>query len=323
MPRERDGAAKEAVQSDSYTPLHNIMDGPVKDDLHSMEYPVFSLCKNRDLRIRTFRRGDKYVKIIPSVVGAANVFDKDILIYAASLLVRAAEDRHTPTRRIRFDVHPFLVSTGRSTGGAAYERTIDACRRLRGTTIETNIATTQQERTAGFGLIEDYKVTQYTRSGKGALQLEVMLSDWFYRAVKAYGILTINPNYFSLSQPLERRLYELARKHCGDKAFWKINLQLLQEKTGCQQQIKYFRRDLAKIIERDLLPDYRVVIDETMKPPQVVFLTRDHRKLSLELLRGKQAGWYERLLTQRVNQTRAGWCPGRNAERQRQGSANR
>lgn len=285
-------------QLDLFTILDVVADWPVKDDIHSMEYPIFSLSKSKDLRVRVYQRGERYVKIIPSVVGAANVFDKDILIYAVSQIVRAAEAGVPHSRRVRFDVHPFLVGTRRSTGGAAYERALDTCRRLRGTTIETNIKTTDEERTKGFGLIEDYDVVQYSKNGKGALALELVLSEWLYRAAQEYDILTINPDYFSLSQPMERRLYELARKHCGDKAFWKINLPLLKEKTGSQQETKYFRRELVKIIKDDTLPDYRVAIDEAAKPPQVVFLTRDTRKLSMELAKNNLAGWYGRLVEQ-------------------------
>ena len=179
------------IQPDLFTLLDAVADWPVKDDIHSMEYPIFSLSKNKDLRIRTYQRGDKYVKIIPSVIGAATVFDKDILIYAVSKIVRAVEAGKTPTRRVRFDIHPFLVGTRRSTGGAAYERALDTCRRLRGTTIETNVKTTEEERTDGFGLVEDYKVTQSTKNGKGALQVELLLSEWLYRAVQEYDILIL------------------------------------------------------------------------------------------------------------------------------------
>ena len=35
-------------------------------------------------------------------------------------------------------------------------------------------------------------------------------------------------------------------------------------------------------------------IDEAAKPPQVVYLTRDTRKLSMELAKNNLAGWYGR-----------------------------
>lgn len=140
------------------------------------------------------------------------------MIYLVSQTARAANDGEPVSRRIRLSVTHFLTRTRRSTGGDSYARVVDMCRRLRGTTIETNIRTTEEERTKGFGLIEDYEVTAKTKNGKGALEMEVTLSEWLYRAAVEYKVLTLNPGYFSLSQALERRLYELARKHCGGAA---------------------------------------------------------------------------------------------------------
>lgn len=253
---------------------------PVKDDVSSMEYPIFSLSKNHDTRIRQYSRGGKSIRIIPSAYGSATVFDKDILIYCISQIVRAADAGAQVSRRIRIDVHPFLVGTRRSTGGAAYERVVDMCRRLKGTTIETNVKTNEKEQLEGFGLIEDYRVTTWTKNQKGALELELTISEWLYRAAVEFDILTLHPDYFSLSQALERRLYELGRKHCGgNKAWWEIGLPLLHEKTGSSQSLRRFKQNIKDIVSRDALPDYRIRLDETIKPNKVVFLTRNHCKI--------------------------------------------
>jgi hypothetical protein len=37
-------------------------------------------------------------------------------------------------------------------------------------------------------------------------------------------VLTLHRDYFRLRKPLERRMYELARKHCGQQATWSICL---------------------------------------------------------------------------------------------------
>lgn len=288
------------IQSDLFVFLDAPCDFSVKEDISSMEYPIFSLTKKPDTRLRTYSRGGKVLRIIPSVVGAATVFDKDLLIYCISQMVRSADAGAKVSRRIRLQVYPFLVGTRRSKGGAAYERVLDMCRRLKGTTIETNVKTTDNERTHGFGLIEDYCVTQYTKSGKGALELELILPDWLMRQVLDYDILTLNQNYFSLSQPLERRLYELARKHCGDKAFWKCNVDLLQEKSGSTQESKSFMNDLRKIAKADSLPDYKLAIDERTKPAHAVFFSRDMKKVLFELNRANLMGWFSDLMQGRL-----------------------
>jgi plasmid replication initiation protein len=276
-----------------------VADWPIKDDMSSMEQPIFSLSKNKDTRIREYSRGGRTLRIIPSVAGAATVFDKDVLIYALSLIVHGENAGMQTSRRVRIESHPFLVETRRSTGGAAYERIIDMCRRLKGTTIETNIKTNEREQTEGFSLIEDYKVNRATKSGKGALEIEITISDWFYRAAKAYDVLTLHRDYFSLSMPLERRLYELARKHVGDKAYWTVGIDILHEKSGTTQEIKYFRREINRMMEANRLPEYKLAIDDSTRPAKAVFFTRNNQRLLAELNKANLLGWYSKL-TQRL-----------------------
>ena len=288
------------IQPDLFAVIDTFHDWPVKDDVSSMEYPIFSLSKNHDMRIRQYSRGGRSVRVIPSAYGAATVFDKDILIYCISQIVKAADAGQKVSRRVRIEVYPFLVGTRRSTGGAAYERVVDMCRRLKGTTIETNVKTNEKEQIEGFGLIEDYKVTAWTKNEKGALELELTISEWLYRAAMEYDILTLHPEYFSLGQALERRLYELARKHCGDKAWWEINLPLLHEKTGSSQSPRRFKQDLKDIAARDTLPDYRIGLDESVRPNKVVFITRDNAKLLLEANRADKLTWIGQFLQQKL-----------------------
>jgi len=283
-------------QPDLFVVTDMANDWPVKDDMSSMEFPIFALTKRADTRVRTYSRAGKVVKIIPSVVGSATVFDKDLLIYAISQIVKASEQGAPVSRRIKIKVHSFLVGTRRSTGGASYTRVVDTCRRLKGTTIETNVKTTEEEKTNGFSLIDDYKVTQRTKGGEGALELELTISDWLYRAAVAYDILTLHPDYFLLSQALERRLYELARKHCGDKAYWKCSVEILKDKCGSTQKMKYFVDELRNLSKDNGMPDYRLAIDDSVKPYQVVFFSKDSKKVMAEVNRTGQMEWFGRLL---------------------------
>ena len=284
----------DGVQLDLFVPMES-PDWPVKDDNSSMELPLFSLSKKKDLRIREYSRGGRFVKIIPSVVGAATQFDKDLLIYAVSRIVQAKEEGRPVSRRIRIETFPFLTATIRSLGGAAYTRMIDTCTRLKGTTIVTNVKSTTEESTEGFGLIDDFKVTRRTKNGKGALEVEITIPEWLYRATLANDILTLSPDYFLLGQPLERRLAELSRKHCGDKVFWKIGIDLLRAKTGSQSKPRRFKQDLKEIIAVNRIPDYRVVLDEGRGRCDVVFLTKNNRKLFMEMTKGESAAWLQSL----------------------------
>jgi plasmid replication initiation protein len=268
---------------------------PVKDDLTSMEFPLFTLSKNPSMELRSYRRGNNSLKVIPSNIGAPTIFDKDLLIFIISQIARAINEGKPASRRVQFDVYPFLVATRRSTGGAAYERVIDMLRRLRGSTIETNVKTTEEECIHGFGFIEGYRVVQRTRNDKGALQLEVTVSEWLYRAALDFDVLTISPDYFSLAA-LERRVYELARKHCGDQPWWTVSLPLLQDKTGSTNSARRFHFDVKNLVEANSLPEYRLGLDDSVKPSQLVVLTRDNNRLMAHATKANKVDWVAQFL---------------------------
>jgi len=67
----------------------DIFDALPKDDLASMEHPLFSLSTRADLRVLTYAHNDVTITVTPSVRGRATLFDKDILIYCISQLMAA------------------------------------------------------------------------------------------------------------------------------------------------------------------------------------------------------------------------------------------
>ena len=87
------------------------------------------------------------------------------------------------------------------------------------------------------------------------------LSDWMYNAVLGREVLTLHRDYFRLRKPLERRVYEIARKHCGQQKAWSIDLALLQKKCGSNSPLRVFRRMLRHLVRHDHLPDYSIVLE--------------------------------------------------------------
>ena len=144
-------------------------------------------------------------------------------------------------------------------GGSAYIRAEEALERLRSTSIKTNIVTSEERQWLIFGLVESAKTVR--RDSDGVLQdVQVTLSDWVFNAIQAKEVLTISKDYFRLRKPLERRMYEIARKHCGKSAEWKIGLEKLRLKCGSQSTAKEFKRLVGSIVadnaEHDHFPDY-------------------------------------------------------------------
>jgi len=241
----------------------DIIDAVPKGDMASMEHPVFTLSTKPDMKPRRYQRGDNFIEVSPSRYGLATVHDRDVLIYCISQCMAALNEGRQVTRSMRFKAHDLLVATNRQTSGQGYQLLKDALRRLQGTQIETNIRQGGKEYYKVFGLIESAEIVRETREGR-MLDVEITLSDWVFDAIENNHVLTLNKHYFFLRKPLERRLYELARKHCGSQKRWPCGLELLRDKCGSSSTVKEFRRLLSKIIEdddaHDHMPDYRMTI---------------------------------------------------------------
>jgi plasmid replication initiation protein len=119
----------------------DILDALPKDDLASMEHPIFSLGTRPDLRILTYAHNDVTITVVPSVKGLATLFDKDILIYCISQLMAAQNAGRPISRTLHLTAHDLLVATNRETSGDGYSRLREAFERLAGTRITTNIVT--------------------------------------------------------------------------------------------------------------------------------------------------------------------------------------
>ena len=69
-------------------------------------------------------------------------------------------------------------------------------------------------------------------------------------------------DYFHLRKPLERRVYEIARKHCGRQAEWRIGLETLLKKTGSTSPRRVFRKMIRDMVAEDGLPDYALSLTD-------------------------------------------------------------
>lgn len=238
----------------------DIMDAVPKDDIASMEHPLFAL-KAGDMRVRTYERGEVTVTIKPGHDGCATIHDKDVWIYCISHLVEAMNrGREDVSRTVRFTAYDFLITTNRRTDGDSYQRMAEALARLSGTRIETNIETAGQRERAGFGLVDSWRVIEKDGGGR-MVAVEVTLPEWLWRSVQAKHVLSLSRDYFRLRKPLDRRIYELARKHCGHQSRWRVGIKTLHEKSGSTSPLRNFREDVRSLAASNQLPDYRVAFD--------------------------------------------------------------
>ena len=251
----RQGGSPPTRQRDFF--LCDVFDAAPKDDLASMEHPLFSLSTRPDRRILQYAHNGTEITVTPSMRGLATIHDKDILIFCISQLMAALNAGRQVSRNLTLKAHDLLVATNRETSGDAYRRLRVAFERLAGTRITTNIVTGEHEVTSGFGLIESWEIVRKSRGGR-MVSVSVTLSDWLYRAVLSKSVLTLSREYFCLRKPLERRIYELARKHCGRQASWRVSVDTLLKKSGSASPRRVFRKMLRDMIGADTLPDYHM-----------------------------------------------------------------
>ena len=246
----------------------DVFDAAPKGDMASMEHPIFSISTKPDLKRRRYENGANFVEVQPSDRGIATVHDRDILIFCISQVMAAINEGRQVERVMRFKAHDLLTATNRPTGGEAYVRLVEAFERLAGTRVTTDIATgppgARVHETAGFGLIESWRIVRRTGRGGTARMdyVTVTLSDWLFRSVLARAVLTLSRDYFALRRPLERRVYELVRKHCGRQPEWRVSVEVLHLKSGSASPRRVFRKMMRDMIEAQPLPGYELTEEE-------------------------------------------------------------
>ncbi len=248
----------------------------LKDDIMSMEAPIFSLSKIIDTEIRTWTsaNGLSTVTLIPSVLGRPTMWDKDILIYVFSCLILLKNEGLAISRTLEFHAYDYFLATDKSTGGDSYKSLEEGLDKLVGFQLKTNIKTNKILITESFSLIENYKLIKNAKSLKTD-RVVVTLSEWLFNCLQGFNVLTIDSNYFKLTKPVEKRLYEIARKHVGSKATWDLSFDLLLEKVGSDATRKEFSRMLRQVIDSDKIPTYRL---RFLKTGSVQFYQKDIKK---------------------------------------------
>lgn len=281
----------------------DVADAVLKDVMQQMEHPFYSLSKKPETSVKRYKNGENWLEITPSVKGLATIYDKDILIYCISQIMAKLKRGEQVSPRVRINSRELLIFTNRGTSGREYLSLVDALDRLEGTRIRTNIVSGGEEQIDGFGLIDASSIRRKHGMDGRLLWCEVKLSDWVFNAIQNEEVLTLHRDYFRLRKPIERRVYEIARKHCGQQKAWRVTLAKLLLKTGSQSPEKRFRQMIRQLVEHDHLPDYHVSFDDdddmvvftnrgTMAPaPLPDNRVRPLRSDTYELAREAAPGW--------------------------------
>jgi plasmid replication initiation protein len=105
------------------------------------------------------------LEVVPSALGRATIFDKDILLFivgqiAEGINLNREDIVGREMRTVRFKMADYLKATGKGSSGFEYARAENSLRKLRGTSIHTNIATGNKIIKKDFGLIEEWTTVE-------------------------------------------------------------------------------------------------------------------------------------------------------------------
>jgi len=292
----------------------DVADAVLKDLMPSMEHPFYALSKKPDTAIRRYEHEGKWLEVIPSVKGQATIYDKDILIYVVSQIMHRLNRGERVERRLRFNPRDLLIFVNRGTGGKDYGAFCEAIDRLMGTVIKTNITTAgsggelpigDEERLGWFHLIEKAHIQRKNNADDGRIMwAEIEISEWIFNSIRRKSVLTLHRDYFRLRKPIERRVYEIARKMCGSQTSFEIGLNKLLKRTGARTELKRFRHTLKEIATHNHLPDYFVTFDEVRDV--VVFQSRG-TVVSLNGKDGPEIGVLKPETYERARAAAPGW----------------
>lgn len=283
------------------SPLH----GKVRGERSVMDFPFFALSKVAVKTNVEYKLGNVSIQIRPSATGIATMYDKEIILYIASLMAQEIGRGGEVDQEFTFTAHDFFRITGVARPSKReYQRFTDALERLQGTQIKTNIKTGDQIDRGWFSWLSE-AAANYVVLPSGEEQLrnvKVRLCAWLHRAIQRDGhIYSYHHDYFKLGT-IERRLYEIAHCHCdGDEV--EMPLELLSAKVGSTGSLARFKQSLKVVEAEDRLPEYQISLKDVVpveartdtrgrritKPDTVVVLTPRQKKPSTPLIESAAA----------------------------------
>lgn len=266
---------REAPNDDSQLSLFVpvIFDAPLKDDVNLMDIAPFTMSKNHRLTLLRYELKDCIITVAGSGEhGLATVFDYDIFLHMLSYLneevrrYRVDEAKGLrpglPSQVYRPSASHILKFCRRSSGGRQYKDLEAALDRLAGTRLKVVPLTGGKRREImNVPFIDKYRVVSETSTGH-IDQVEIHIPMWVYdlvvRGKGAPQILTLNPDYFLISQGLGRMVYRLARRAAG-RSEARYSITEVHKRSGSPQALPQFTQVLKQLVANTKvfpLPDY-------------------------------------------------------------------
>ena len=270
--------------------IADLMTAPLKELAEHLEFPFFGLAPQPYHGMRRFEdEHGNYIELRPGLEGLPTIQDQDILIYCMSAAMAEVRRGRPVPERVQMSAGDLLRFTNRTLGGRQYNAMEKSIYRLTELTLKTNLRGEETTYTELFGIVDRASMVRRhsleRRHGGALLGCSIVLSSWIREALEARRVLTLHNDYFRLRTPLERAVYQVVRKHCGEQRAWSIGLTKLQGKVGSVRPRRLFRFNLRKLAERwrnqDFL-DYNLEFDDDADQ-LVARYANDPRRISADL----------------------------------------
>ncbi|MFC6623846.1 replication initiator protein A [Novosphingobium panipatense] len=246
--------------------------GEIRGERSLMAFPFFALAKSAWMKPVSYHQGPVSIEVRPSANGVATIYDKEIVLYIASLMAAKIEAGEQVGQDFRFTAHDLFAVTGSNQSARSYKRLSDALERLQGTQIKTNIEAGGEGEEGFFSWLSEARLHySKTRNGEKRLKaVQVRLCDWLYRAIlRDRQVLDYASTYFQLG-PIERRIYEVARASGPDVPGQEfcVDLETFRLQIGYQNPLSNFRTALKQVTGTGAIPDYDVELVEGEAPAE-------------------------------------------------------
>lgn len=269
---------------DSLVYLCDIADTKTKSDILSIDVPLFSLDKKIQYDVSKVNRNGVEWTIYPTKgeddvnFGRPTIYDRDILVYITSKLIAGQNRGDEINKKIEVNVADLLKVIGRSDSKDAYVALEASLKRLTRTYIkrsdiviydgESQVTDTSSQEVGQPFIADVWKQVQekHCDNARRIQVLHIKVSDWLWQAVRQCRVLSMSKKYFELSRPVEKRLYEIARKYVGNECdSKKMNLDDLYERFGTRTSTKAFKSYIKNIAkenaEKKNFPDFDIFLE--------------------------------------------------------------
>src|SRR6478672_13760663 len=157
--------------------------GEIRGERSLMAFPFFALSKNAWMKPLSYAHANVTIEVRPSASGVATIYDKEIVLYIASLMAAKLEAGEDVAQDFVFTAHDLFSVTGANHSARSYQRLSEALERLQGTQIKTNIEAGGEGEEGFFSWLSEAKL-HYSKTKTGEKRLKavkVRLCDWLYR----------------------------------------------------------------------------------------------------------------------------------------------